>query len=166
MPQRPTRLDASTKKLNKIKHERKNDKSRFTIFEHLTNCLWYKDPSLFMSLIFILMFQSYIIVEVINLPSYYVHRTERYIFIAWLNEMINFTITQGCRRVWERTFQHFSFLFKLQKLNLFLNLCKLTILENLMHLNQFFFFLSFVKLLKCICSISVRNVRRGYAKLT
>lgn len=45
----------------------KYDKSYFTFFEHLTNCLWYKDPSLFMRLIFILMFQSYIIVKVINL---------------------------------------------------------------------------------------------------
>lgn len=46
---------------------KETDKSRFTFFEHLTNCHWYKDPSLFTRLIFILMFQSYIIVKVINL---------------------------------------------------------------------------------------------------
>lgn len=98
-------------------NETETDKSRFTFFEHLTNCHWYEDPSLLMRLIFILMFQSYIKVEVINLPR-------RDIFIPWRSEMMNFSRAVGERRS-----------FRARNLNLFLNLCKLMLL---MHFKSLF----------------------------
>lgn len=100
--------------LNARKHK-KCDKSGFTFFERLTNCLWYKDPSLFMTLIFILMVQSH----EVNQSS--------------LNWDISMATDEGCGRERVETSSRLLVL----KPKSFLNLCKWRILENFMHLNQF-----------------------------
>lgn len=74
------------------------------------------------------MFQSYIIVKVINLPRFW-----RYLHTCSMTEAND---GFGCRRVEAKTPK--LLLMPSKKLNLFLNLCKLTFLENFMHLNHFF----------------------------